>query len=154
MPSFAGGQTINNGNFDGIRCNGRPKVLVTFGVMLLDRFVDHLTYEKRYSAHTVAAYRRDLDQFQVFLNGFGIANPEQATDKVVRGWMMDLMEHGVGPRSVNRKLSALRSFFHFARMVGDITTEPTALIGPPKTPKRLPESVPEQGMLRLLEDVE
>lgn len=122
--------------------------------MLLDRFVDHLTYEKRYSAHTVVAYRRDLEQFQVFLNTFGVTKPELATDKVVRGWMMHLMETGVGPRSVNRKLSALRSFFHFARMVGDITAEPTALIDPPKTPKRLPEFVEEKGMLRLLEDVE
>ena len=137
-----------------LQYNRQRKVFVTFGVMLLDRFVDHLTYEKRYSPHTVAAYRRDLEQFQVFLNGFGVANPEQATDKVVRGWMMDLMEHGVGPRSANRKLSALRSFFHFARMVGEITIEPTALIDPPKTPTRLPEFVPEKGMLRLLEEAE
>ena len=122
--------------------------------MLLDRFVDHLTYEKRYSAHTVAAYRRDLEQFQFFLNGFGVARPEQATDKVVRGWMMHLMESGVGPRSVNRKLSALRSFFRFARMVWDITTEPTALIDPPKTPKRLPEFVEEKSMHRLLDQLE
>ena len=52
--------------------------------------------------------------------------PEQATDKVVRLWMMGLMESGVGARSVNRKLSALRGFFRFARMVGDIDSEPTA----------------------------
>jgi len=120
--------------------------------MLLDRFVDHLTYEKRYSAHTVAAYRRDLQQFLAFLRTFGMSEPEQATDKVVRTWMMHLMEEGIGARSVNRKLSALRGFFRFARMVGVIHTEPTALIDPPKTPKRLPEFVEEKGMHRLMDE--
>ena len=59
--------------------------------MLLDRFVDHLTYEKRYSAHTVSAYQRDLKQFAAFLKEFGVNEPEKATDKVVRMWMMRLM---------------------------------------------------------------
>jgi integrase/recombinase XerC len=68
--------------------------------------------------------------------------------------MMHLMEEGVGPRSVNRKLSALRGFFRFARVTGTITTEPTALIDPPKTPKRLPEFVGEQRMEQLLDHVE
>jgi integrase/recombinase XerC len=122
--------------------------------MLLERFVDHLTYEKRSSPHTVDAYRRDLEQFQVFLKSAGIERPELATDKAVRLWMMGLMEGGVGARSVNRKLSALRAFFRFARTVGQITVEPTALIDPPKTPKRLPEFVEEEGMHRLLDELE
>lgn len=122
--------------------------------MIVERYVDHLTFEKRYSPHTVAAYRRDLEQFQAFLATFGVDRPELATDKVVRTFMMHLMEQGIGARSVNRKLSALRGFFRFARMVGEITTEPTALIDPPKTPKRLPEFVEEKGMHRLMEDVQ
>ncbi|MBK9764002.1 MAG: tyrosine-type recombinase/integrase [Flavobacteriales bacterium] len=121
--------------------------------MLLEKFVDHLAYEKRYSAHTVAAYQRDLAQFHGFLKEFGMEKPEEATDKVVRRWMMQLMESGVGPRSVNRKLSSLRSFFRFARMVGVVTADPTALIDAPKTPKRLPEFVEEKGMHRLLDEM-
>ena len=121
--------------------------------MLLDRFVDHLTYEKRYSPHTVAAYRRDLEQFQHFLAGFGVEHLALATDKTVRRWMMHLMEEGVGARSVNRKLSALRGFFRFARTVGEAGHDPTALLDPPKTPKRLPEFVEEKGMNRLLDEV-
>ncbi|MEZ4739426.1 MAG: tyrosine-type recombinase/integrase [Flavobacteriales bacterium] len=121
--------------------------------MLLPKFLDHLTYEKRYSPHTVEAYRRDLEQFRSFLTSVGLKRPEQATDKVVRGWMMQLMESGVGARSVNRKLSALRGFFRFARMVGEVDIEPTALIDPPKTPKRLPEFVEEKGMHRLFDDL-
>lgn len=122
--------------------------------MLLDRFVDHLTYEKRYSPHTVAAYRRDLEQFRVFLGTFGVAQVQHATDKSVRRWMMQLMEEGTGARSVNRKLSALRGFFTFAHVVGEVQTDPTALLDPPKTPKRLPEFVDEKGMDRLLGQME
>ena len=121
--------------------------------MLVEKFVDHLAYEKRYSAHTVAAYQRDLAQFHGFLKEFGMEKPEEATDKVVRRWMMKLMESGVGPRSVNRKLSSLRSFFRFARMVGVVSADPTALIDAPKTPKRLPEFVEEKGMHRLLDEM-
>ncbi|MBL7952830.1 MAG: tyrosine-type recombinase/integrase [Flavobacteriales bacterium] len=119
--------------------------------MLLDRFVDHLTYEKRYSPHTVAAYRSDLEQFQSFLDTFGVGELKEATDKTVRRWMMQLMEQGTGARSVNRKLSSLRGFFKFARTVGEAEADPTALLDPPKTPKRLPEFVDEKGMGRLLE---
>jgi integrase/recombinase XerC len=122
--------------------------------MLVDRYLDHLTYEKRCSLHTVAAYRRDLHQFQEFLSGFGLAKPEEATDRLVRGFMMRLIEDGMGARSVNRKLSALRGFYRFARITGTITTEPTALIDPPKTPKRLPEFVEERRMDLLFEELE
>ncbi|MEO8589290.1 MAG: tyrosine-type recombinase/integrase [Flavobacteriales bacterium] len=122
--------------------------------MLLDRFVDHLTYEKRYSPHTVSAYRRDLLQFKEFITQFGLKEPEQATDRSVRAWMMVMMEAGTGARSVNRKLSTLRGFFKFARLTGVITAEPTALIDPPKTPQRLPEFVEEQRMGRMFDDVD
>lgn len=121
--------------------------------MLAGRFFDHLTYEKRYSAHTVAAYRSDLEAFSTFLGEQGVGSPEQATDRLVKAWMMHLMEHGVGPRSVNRKLSALRAFFRFARATGSVQKDPTALIDPPKTPKRLPEFVQEQQIDRMFDDM-
>ena len=121
--------------------------------MLLDRYLDHLTYEKRCSAHTVDAYRRDLQQFAGFAAEWGVSAPEVATDKVVRAWMMKLMESGVGARTVNRKLSALRGFFRFARLTGSLAKEPTALIEPPKTPKRLPEFVEARRMERLFEEL-
>ncbi len=120
--------------------------------MLIDRYLDHLTYEKRCSPHTVSAYRRDLHQFKAFLIDFGLEDPEAATDKLVRGFMMRLMEEGTGARSVNRKLSTLRGFFRFARVTGTIATEPTALIEPPKTPKRLPEFVEQRRMESLFSD--
>lgn len=122
--------------------------------MLTDRYLDHLLHEKRCSPHTAAAYKRDLHQFTTFAQEFGLDEPEQASDKLVRAWMMRLMEQGIGARSINRKLSALRGFFRFARTTGTIKTEPTALIDPPKTPKRLPEFVEEKRMGVLLDQME
>ncbi len=122
--------------------------------MLVDRFLEHLAFEKRSSALTVKAYGQDLAQFTVFLKkAVGLERPEQANDKVVRRWMMLLLEGGTGARSVNRKLSSLRAFYKFARTVGEVSTDPTDLIEPPKTPKRLPEFVEEGRMDTLLTDM-
>jgi integrase/recombinase XerC len=122
--------------------------------MLLDRLLDHLAHEKRCSAHTVAAYRRDLEQFEAYLEALaGVDGAEHATEKTIRAWMMELLGSGVGARSVNRKLSALRAFYRFARTVGAVAGDPTELIDPPKTPKRLPEFVEEPRMDRLFAEV-
>jgi integrase/recombinase XerC len=123
--------------------------------MPLDRFLEHLAYEKRASPLTVKAYREDLGQFASFLKGsIGMDGPEEATDKAVRAWMMHLLEHGTGARSVNRKLSALRAYYRFARTVGAVQADPTALIEPPKVPARLPEFVAERDMLSLLDGMD
>lgn len=123
--------------------------------MLTERFLEHLAYEKRSSALTVKAYGQDLRQFTEFLKqAVGLEKPEQANDKAVRAWMMSLLEGGTGPRSVNRKLSSLRAFFKFARTVGEVNADPTDLIEPPKTPKRLPEFVEEQRMDQLFSKVD
>jgi integrase/recombinase XerC len=115
--------------------------------MLLDRFLDHLAFEKRCSPLTVSAYRRDLLQFQAYLKGLtGQEGAELANDKAIRAWMMDLLGQGTGPRSVNRKLSALRAFYRFARTIGVVGSDPTDLIDPPRTPGRLPEFVEEKRM--------
>jgi len=122
--------------------------------MLTERFLEHLAYEKRSSPLTVEAYRRDLAQFAAFLQErIGLKAPEEANDKAVRAWMMQLLEAGTGARSVNRKLSALRAFFRFARVVGVVQADPTDLIEPPKTPKRLPEFVEERRMDQLLDEL-
>ena len=122
--------------------------------MPVERFLEHLAFEKRASPLTVKAYGGDLNQFSGFLKeGLGVVDPSTATDKAVRAWMMSLLEGGVSARSVNRKLSTLRAYFHFARTVGVVRNDPTALIDPPKTPTRLPEFVAERNMERLLEEM-
>jgi integrase/recombinase XerC len=121
--------------------------------MPVERFLEHLAFEKRASPLTVKAYRADLAQFAAFLGSLGLDAPEQATEKAVRAWMMDLLEHGVGARSVNRKLSALRAYYRFARTVQAVKADPTALVEAPRTAKRLPEFVPERGMRELLDQM-
>lgn len=118
--------------------------------MSVERYLDHLAFEKRSSAHTVAAYRRDLAQFVAFVQAQGVSGPESATPLLVRAWMMGLVEQGITARTVNRKLSALRGYYRFMRTTGAGPHDPTALIDPPKTAKRLPEFLEEEGMARLL----
>ena len=115
----------------------------------MDRYLEHLAFEKRSSAHTVAAYRRDLGQFMDFLGRRG-GLPEVATPVQVRSWMMERMEQGDSARTVNRKLSALRGFYRFARTIGACEKDPTALTDPPKTARRLPEFLEQAPMARLL----
>lgn len=118
-------------------------------------FLEHLAYERRASKHTVEAYRNDLDQFASFLkDAAGTADITLADHRTVRGWIMSLMERDVSGRTVNRKLSALRAYYRFAHTMGEVDGDPTAMITPPKTPKRLPEFVPERSMGQLLEGME
>lgn len=122
--------------------------------MPVERFLEHLAFEQRASPLTVKAYRGDLGQFAAFLREqAGTEELLAATDKAVRGWMMHLLQGGLGARSVNRKLSALRAYYGFARTIGAIGHDPTALIEPPRAPKRLPEFVTERNMARLLEEM-
>lgn len=122
--------------------------------MLTERFLDHLAYEKRCSPHTQAAYRRDLAQFGGYLEELrGDPALGSADQRCVRGWVMALLDGGISARSVNRKLSALRAFYKFARTVGAVTEDPTDLIDPPKTPARLPEFIPEREVERMFASV-
>lgn len=122
--------------------------------MALDRFIEHLAHEKRASPHTVSAYARDLRQFHEFLHeACGLERLEHATDKTVRAWMMQLMEAGTGARTIARKLSSLRAYFRFARKMGLVNADPSALAEPPKAPKRLPEFVAERDMAKLLDEM-
>jgi integrase/recombinase XerC len=94
------------------------------------------------SPHTCRAYESDLSQFLVFLNSRGIHRVELVASLHVRGWMMDLMQSEVSPRSVNRKLSSLRAWFRYLRNQGSITTDPMSKVIAPKMPKHLVKDVP------------
>ncbi|MCB0793264.1 MAG: tyrosine-type recombinase/integrase [Flavobacteriales bacterium] len=112
--------------------------------MLKQRFLEHLRYERRCSENTVLGYARDLEQFQNSLGeGVGL---HEAGHRDVKRWLMALIAAGTLPRSVNRKLSALRAFYRFARTVDPQVSDPTALIEAPKAGKRLPEFVPASRM--------
>jgi integrase/recombinase XerC len=123
--------------------------------MKLTTFRNYLQYEKRFSPHTVQAYLSDVGQWSDFLvKTFDIDDQLDVKHAHIRSWMVDLMENGTTPRSVNRKLSSLRSYNRFLRRSGLIDNNPFAKITGPRTGKRLPEVVGEKAMRTLLEDID
>lgn len=129
--------------------------LAPFLLMLIEKFIEHLQFEKRYSAHTILAYRTDLEQFQSFLQEqLELDRPEHADHHSVRAWLVHLMESSKSSRSVNRKVSTLKSFYRFLRRIGQLQTDPMLKVVPPKNGQRLPEFVEEAKMKRLLDYME
>lgn len=121
----------------------------------LSAFLDHLQYEKKYSRHTITSYHTDLEQFLAYLTEEdNTASPEQASYQQVRGWIARLMEQKIAPKSVNRKLSSLKSFYKFLQKKGVISANPLQKIISPKSPKRLPVFVDQQHMDNLFSDIE
>lgn len=118
--------------------------------MFIERFTRYLQFEKRFSPHTITAYRHDLFQFKDFL-GFEETDLNLVTHHDVRFWMLNLMENGADPRTVSRKLSVLRSLYKFLQREDQIQVNPMTLIKAPKIPKRLPVVIDEKKMDLLLD---
>ena len=119
---------------------------------MIQSFLKHLAHEKRCSQHTVASYQCDLDQFQQFLtDNFQGLSAQGVSYHHIRAWVIDLMEKGLTPRSVNRKTVSLRSFYKFLLKNKIISSDPTTRIKVLKTSKKLPEFVQEEDMHRLLD---
>jgi integrase/recombinase XerC len=121
-------------------------------VEAFDPFFDFLAFEKRYSPHTLSAYRSDLEQFTVYLEESheNIA-VEEVNYQLVRAWVAHLVESGTSPRSVNRKITTLRTYFRFLVRENRVRVNPMLKIQGPKTKKRLPVFVEERPMSNLLD---
>jgi integrase/recombinase XerC len=119
----------------------------------IDRFIAHLQFEKRFSAHTVTAYKADLIQFNDYLQTqYQFADIEQANHLLIRSWVVSLIELKLNSRSVNRKITTLRTFYRFLQREKVIVANPMLKIQAPKTAKRLPEFVDEKRMDIVLDD--
>lgn len=118
---------------------------------LLQPFVDYLRFEKRYSAHTIRSYQDDLLQFFHFINqNFGQPVLQEVSPVQVRSWLASLKEESLSSRSINRKLSSLKSFFKYQVRTGILEQTPLINVIAPKSGKRLPVFVPEADLARLL----
>lgn len=92
---------------------------------MLDKFLEYLQFEKRYSPHTITSYEKDLDDFRCFyLRTESSEDISKADKKIIRNFIVDLSEHGISKRSINRKLSSLRSFFLFLLKIGEVKVSP------------------------------
>ncbi len=118
--------------------------------MFLERFVSYLQFEKRYSAHTINAYRNDLGQYLEYLRKTG-QTLESATHFQVRSWMVELMDRQSDPKTINRKLSSLRTFYKFLVREQLVAADPTGQVRAPKIPRRLPVVVEEARINSLLD---
>jgi integrase/recombinase XerC len=113
---------------------------------MLEHFIQYLSFEKRYSPHTIGAYEHDVQQFIEFADLKDKKDLQEVNSFLVRGWIVHLIDDGISNRSVNRKLASLRTFFKWLRKEGQITTNPLAKIQGPKNEKRLPIFVKESEL--------
>jgi integrase/recombinase XerC len=118
-----------------------------------ESFLKHLKIEKRYSLHTIRSYQTDLDQFFSWLseNDIPIA-PAEITSHQVRAWVVNLMDNGITPVSVHRKISCLRVFFRYLRKEGIVNHDPMEKVVLPKRKKSLPVFIGEEELDSLLDD--
>ncbi|HVI47400.1 MAG TPA: tyrosine-type recombinase/integrase [Chitinophaga sp.] len=117
-----------------------------------ERFISYLQLEKRYSGHTCTAYRNDLFQFFDFITlTYGGTSMADITHVMIRSWLAKLMEEAITAKSVNRKISTLKSFYKFCLQQQLIKQSPMLKVVAPKISKRLPGFIEEKGM-RALED--
>ena len=121
---------------------------------LTQSFFSYIEYEKRYSGHTLDAYRSDLEQFASFLVKNESSDIPFATHHDIRNWIVSMMEQKVSARSINRKISTLKSFYKFLMRKGEIKKSPLGKVQSPKTSKRLPVFVELPGIEKLLKEVE
>jgi len=123
------------------------------GVMInIEAFGAYLKNERRYSVHTLSAYLTDVSQFFDFIaNQFQEDSPSGVTTPMVKSWIYTGMEQKLSPRSVNRKLTAVNTFYKYLLRTGAIDKNPLATISGVKTAKRLYEWVEEKDMDTLLD---
>jgi integrase/recombinase XerC len=122
---------------------------------ILAPFIDYVKFEKRYSGHTVIAYQNDLTEFLLFIKEkYEETEPARISAPMIRSWLVSLRNDNIQPRSINRKLSALRSWYKFLLKNKKIEANPLQKINPPKSGKRLPVFVERIPMDRLLHQIE
>lgn len=118
-----------------------------------ESFINYLKYEKRYSRLTAVAYKKDLDQFEeFFVKTIGDFNVEGINDKVVRQWIIELMDNGLSARTVNKKVSALKSFYKYLLRLEVVKENKLVNVVIPKIRKKLPQFVEEKNLDHLLDD--
>lgn len=104
-------------------------------------FIQYLEVEKRFSQHTVKAYQLDLSEFKSFAEVTIDSEWLEVDHQLIRAWMVDLLEKKLTNKTVNRKISTLRSFFKWLKNAGYSEINPVLKVKPPKIEKRLPQFV-------------
>lgn len=119
----------------------------------VDAFLRHITIERGLSAHTVAAYRRDLTGYLEWLESHDVVDTDGVTTDLVTRFAAERAASDPPPASTSlaRLQSAVRSFHRFLAREGIATEDPTSRLRPPKAPMRLPKALPVDDVIRLLD---
>lgn len=121
--------------------------------MLKDSFLKFLRFEKNYSDKTIVSYGTDLSKFEEYFKKLDENLDFTAVDAdIIRGWVLSLMEDGYTATSVNRKLSSLRSFYHYLLRQGVVSVDSLLKVTGPKKKKPLPVFIKDADMTRLLDE--
>ena len=121
----------------------------------IQSFLDYLKFEKRYSLHTVTSYETDLRNFFEYLQiTFGNIELKEINHNLVRSWLANLKEKKLSSKSINRKISTLKSFFKYQLKTGVIETTPMGKVISPKNSKRLPVFIKEDDTARLISSLQ
>ncbi len=121
----------------------------------IQSFLDYIKFEKRYSQHTLISYQNDLEQFFAYLASQFDAPPvDKITAMFVRSWLAEMKEEAVTSKTINRKISSLKSFFKYALKTGVIDQSPMTTVTAPRISKRLPSFIEEKDMVTLFDYVE
>ena len=119
----------------------------------IEAFLEYLRYERNYSEETEKSYKVDLLQFEEFAKECEL-QLQEVNPNTVREWVVQMMDKGISASSINRKLSALRTFYKYLLKKGEITADPMRKISGPKKKKPLPVFVKEKEMDRLLDEID
>lgn len=121
----------------------------------IQSFLDYLKYQKRYSQHTIISYETDLRVFFEYLQQqYQVDSTIDIKPAFVRSWLAENKSLGISSKTINRKISSLRSFFKQQLKQGIISVSPMATIVSPKVSKRLPQFVEKKDMDTLFDHVE
>ncbi len=122
--------------------------------MEIKDFIYYLKYQKRYSPHTIEAYRRDIEQFYQF-KADSILGSDKNTDlhKIIRSWVVILMKSQIKPTSIRRKLSSLASYYKFLIKNNQGESNPVNKVMKPKKGNQLPEYMKENELQHLLDEL-
>lgn len=118
-------------------------------------FLEYLQYEKRFSNHTILAYSNDLLQFSTYLEKeYEVKELQDINHTLIRSWIVSMMDDKITARSVNRKITTLKTFYKYLLRQQLVKENPMLKIQSPKTAKRLPVFVEKDNMDALLDSVE
>ena len=133
-------------------------LVILNGIILqqaIQSFIDFLQFEKRYSPHTIRSYQDDLNQFDEFTDQeFEKGNLSEISSSMIRTWLASLKDAGVTSKTINRKISTLRSFFKYQIGTGILNQSPMSNILSPKSGKRLPVFIEQKDMKTLFSEVQ